>query len=30
MKKKTPPSDAEKWKNVKDKFKNHFSEKPGS
>ena len=27
--KKEPPSDAEEWKDVKDKFLNHFSEKPG-
>ena len=27
--KKEPPSDAEEWQNVSDKFKKHFSEKPG-
>ena len=27
--KKDPPSDAEKWQNVEDKFNKHFSEKPG-
>ena len=27
--KKTPPSDAEKWNNVKDKFEKYFSEEPG-
>ena len=27
--KKTPPSDAEKWQNIKDKSNKHFSEKPG-
>ena len=26
--KKTPPSDADKWQNVDDKFINHFSDKP--
>ena len=28
--KKEPPSDAEDWQNVENKFKNHFSEKPGN
>ena len=28
--KKDPPDDAKKWENIKDKFQNHFSEKPGS
>ena len=27
--KKTPPEDAEKWKDVPDKYKNYFSENPG-
>ena len=27
--KKDPPLDAEKWQNVKEKYKKHFSEKPG-
>ena len=27
--KKEPPADAEEWKNIQDKFNNHFSEKPG-
>ncbi len=27
--KKNPPKDAEKWQNISNKFKNHFSEKPG-
>ena len=29
-KKKNPPKDAEKFKNVKDKYKKYFSEKPGN
>jgi len=28
--KKEPPKDAKKWKNIKNKFQDHFSEKPGS
>ena len=28
--KKQPPSDAKDWEGVKDKYKNNFSEKPGS
>ena len=28
--KKSPPHDAKEWENVKDKYKNHFSEKAGS
>ena len=28
--KKDPPNDAKKWENIKNKFQNHFSEKPGS
>ena len=28
--KKDPPSDAEEWQSVKDKYNNHFSEKPGT
>ena len=28
--KKDPPHDAKKWENIKNKFQNHFSEKPGS
>ena len=28
--KKSPPNDAKEWENVKNKFKNHFNEKPGS
>ena len=27
---KDPPSDANKWQNVKDKYKKYFSEKPVS
>ena len=27
--KKTPPSDAEEWNNVKDKYNKYFSDKPG-
>ena len=27
--KKDPPPDAEKWKDVEDKYANHFSDKPG-
>ena len=27
--KKTPPKDAEKWQNVKNKFNDFFSTKPG-
>ena len=27
--KKTPPEDADKWKNVSNKFEKYFSEKPG-
>ena len=27
--KKEPPKDAEDWQNVEDKYKNHFSDKPG-
>ena len=27
--KKDPPTDAEKWQNVKDKYNKYFSEKPG-
>ena len=29
QKKKDPMKDHEKYKNMKDKFKDHFSEKPG-
>ena len=29
MKKKTPPTDAEKWQNIKNKFNDFFSAKPG-
>ena len=29
LKKKDPPKDAEKYKNIKDKFDKYFSEKPG-
>ena len=25
----TPPSDAEKWENIENKFEKYFSEKPG-
>jgi ferredoxin len=25
----TPPDDSDDWKDIKDKFKDHFSEKPG-
>ena len=28
--KKDPPYDAKEWENVENKFKNHFSKKPGS
>ena len=28
--KKDPPPDADKWKNIEDKYKKYFSEKPGS
>ena len=28
--KKEPPEDSDKWKNVTNKFKDHFSEKPGT
>ena len=27
--KKEPPTDAEEWQNIEDKFNKHFSEKPG-
>ena len=27
--KKEPPPDAEEWQNIKEKYKNHFSAKPG-
>ena len=27
--KKDPPSDADKWQNVEDKYVKHFSDKPG-
>lgn len=29
VKKKTPPADADAWKDVENKYPDHFSEKPG-
>jgi hypothetical protein len=29
VRKKEPPADADQWKGVENKFKEHFSDKPG-